>query len=67
MTFTVEQFLAACHLGVAAILNLEPRSALGFGHVWAEAVLGHNPFQIHLAHPAEIAPYRVRVHDQRIA
>ena len=41
MPFALEQFLAALHLGVAAILDLEPRRALR--RVRREAVLRYNP------------------------
>ena len=48
MAFALEQFLAALHLGVVTILNLEPRCALR--RVRREAVLGYDALKIHLAH-----------------
>jgi hypothetical protein len=48
MAFALEQLLAACHLGVISILDLEPRRSLS--RVRSEAMLGHDALKIHLAH-----------------
>ncbi len=49
MAFALEQFLAAFHLGVASILDLEPRCPLRLRDVRPRAVLRHNPFHIQFA------------------
>jgi hypothetical protein len=49
MPFPLEQFFAALHLGVATILDLEPRR---FCSVGTESMLGHNALKIHLGRPA---------------
>jgi len=51
MAFPLEQFLAACHLRIITVLDLEPRGALSC--VRREAVLRYNPFKIHLADALE--------------
>jgi len=66
VALTVEQFLAACHLGAAAILDLEPCSAMGLGRAWPIGVLGHDTLQVQLAR-VQIAPCHVHAHGQRTA
>ena len=51
MAFSVEQLLASYALGVAAILDLEPRRSLPLRDVISKAVLRYDALQVHLAHP----------------
>jgi len=50
MSFALEQFFAAFHLGIITIPNPEPRRSFPFRNVGSESVLGNDPLQIHLAH-----------------
>jgi hypothetical protein len=49
VAFALKQFLATFHLGVASILDLEPRRPLCLRRVRPGAMLCHDPFQIQFA------------------
>jgi hypothetical protein len=60
VALALEQFFTALHLGVVAILDLDPCRALR--RVRRKAMLGHDAFKIHFANTTV---YRVAPRDRR--